>query len=407
MQILKKSFILLVLMNTLLVGCRPSAAPNFPEFANNPVPYTIQNSSSNGFDDYCRAANDAGQDDPLGYARVSYTEGQKLDSLKKLGKAMASLKKGSDKSFEFKFVPSRPLEPHPFLGGWRLLSRAVLWKIEQALETNSIEDLVVNIKLAAKFSSNMLQGGAAEANLGITLTDEVRKLLAPRIPEMNAAMLDMIAETYTPLAMRENWIEDVIPNEKEQMKQSVQFLQDNYQQKQWKLLNEQLGAEARDAVTYLEQMSRKDGSDRVNYFQGFSAEIETEEKIIQDALSISPALRFDLPVPTGERPWKRFSKTFFRSLRPVLVGADRSRTRTRLLVLECRLWALSSRNRSVPRNLTGFNKVLRTDPYSGQDFGYEAFEAEFRLYSVGTDQRDNGGKTNEEFLVPDVRIERL
>ena len=224
---------------------------------------------------------------------------------------------------------------------------------------------------------------------------------------MNPGTLDMIADIYAPLAIQSNWIEPVIPNEKEQMKQAVQFLQDEYQKKNWEMLKEQLGAECRDAVTYLEQLSEKDGAERANYFQSFANEIETEEKTIQDSFLLTPTQRVELHVPKGERPWKRFSKAFFRTMRPLLIGSDRTKTRTQLLVLECRIRAISGRTRKVPENLNAFPKNLRTDPYSGNDFSYEAFESEFELYSVGQDQRDSGGKTDEEFLAPDLRIEHL
>jgi hypothetical protein len=50
--------------------------------------------------------------------------------------------------------------------------------------------------------------------------------------------------------------------------------------------------------------------------------------------------------------------------------------------------------------------MVRTDPYSGRGFVYRVDGADYRLYSVGADIKDDGGETDETYTAPDLMLEK-
>ena len=86
---------------------------------------------------------------------------------------------------------------------------------------------------------------------------------------------------------------------------------------------------------------------------------------------------------------------------------DATLARTRMLVITARLLAMEKRNQPIPAELNKFDARLRQDPFSGYPFVYHAQGSHFRLYSVGSDFKDDGGETDAEtFMSPDLALER-
>ncbi|HZH97573.1 MAG TPA: hypothetical protein VEX38_01265, partial [Fimbriimonadaceae bacterium] len=110
--------------------------------------------------------------------------------------------------------------------------------------------------------------------------------------------------------------------------------------------------------------------------------------------------------PLAERPWRRFSKHFFMTLRPLLVLNDATVARTRLLILEAAILKDVRLERRAPKDLSAFGPEIKTDPYSGQPFVYRADGADYRLHSVGENAIDDAGDTDESFSSPDLVLEK-
>jgi hypothetical protein len=60
----------------------------------------------------------------------------------------------------------------------------------------------------------------------------------------------------------------------------------------------------------------------------------------------------------------------------------------------------------APKDLSQFADNLKTDPYSGKPFIYGSDGADYHVYSVGADFRDDGCETDETFTQPDLKLEK-
>lgn len=389
-----------------LAGCRSAPPVDYTVWWTPVTPYVPNSASDNAFDDYCLAAKQAETDDALGINRVSFTPGQKKESQGKLKAALALFNKGMSKKCEFEYRAAGPFEKRPYLSGWRLIGRSLIWDTEFALETNSTGLLIERSGQITKFATDLLGGGAMEADLGLSLLDEFRRAIAPRLREMNPKVLAAISDSMVRHAMNPNWLNAVVLHEKEGMLASVQWVQDHYKAEDFQPMTDSLGEEAAEAIHYLVALRQRDGQERHEYFKGFASEVDYEVNTVQKALKEPRARRGELAIPEGRRPWRRLSKQFFRTIRPLLKRHDYTLARTRLLILECRLQAQVKSIYRAPGNLSNFPKELTMDPVSGQPFAYTALGNEFKLYSVGEDLRDNGGRTNDSFSSPDLVLEK-
>jgi hypothetical protein len=198
----------------------------------------------------------------------------------------------------------------------------------------------------------------------------------------------------------------MLRNERMRMLEAVQLVQDCYRTDRYDALLTYL-PDCKNAVHYLRQMKREADDARPAYFQGFAAEAEEWCKTFERHANLSVEQRRRDPGPSlsHERPWKRFAKHFFLTPQPILCKRDASLARTRLLSLECRVLAAIRRSGAAPDNLSGFDRTLTLDPFSGGPLIYRADGEEYRLYSVGADLRDNGGETGEGWESPDLLLE--
>lgn len=401
---LRKAQIFAGMLLLVFGACRQAPPPDFPVWFQSPEPAPVADGDPFGM--YVIAANRALADDPLGIARVSFTKGQKEESLKRLAPALRTLSLATGVEAKFTFQPKPPFVPNPQRPGWRLLGRALVWQCEFALESGDGSALVTATRRLYRFSAMLRTGGALDADIGWTLLDEHRALVAPRLPDLDSQTLFEIASITDGVRQNNDEWNAVISNEKDQMLAAVQYLQDAYQKSDFKDARTRLGTEAREGIDFLERMRGSDGPSRAEYFKNFAAEIDEEIQTVRSALETPAALRESLPVPEGQRPWRRFAKQFFRTLRPLLDRSAKTITRTKLLGLEARIWSQLKTTGKAPANLQEISPQAAFDPYTGREFGYAATGKVFRLYSVGQDGVDNGGKTDEVFESPDFTLER-
>ena len=80
--------------------------------------------------------------------------------------------------------------------------------------------------------------------------------------------------------------------------------------------------------------------------------------------------------------------------------------RTRLLAIEAEVLHQIKAAGRAPASLAALPTALTVDPFTGLPFVYRANGAVYSVYSVGDDQRDDGGETDEGFLRPDLTLEK-
>lgn len=345
--------------------------------------------------------------DPLGLRRVSFTEGQRQASLARLRPALGELYRATSKGGDFEAPTMMPFVENPNHAGWRLLGRALVWRLESDLTSEDYEETPSTVRKITKFATDLMTGGAAEADLGLSLLDDMRITLAPSLGQLPVATLNECASILEKDAIRDNWLEEAISKEHKVMLAGVQLVQDAYLEGSLSDLQGNLGLEVREAVDYLNTLHRQGADQQLQYFNGFAKEADTEVTWARQQVERPVLERKEPEYPEGQpRPWKRFSKHFFRSLRPLLSKEARTLARTRLLVLECRTIAHVKAEGQAPKSLGSYAKELRQDPFTGREFCYEADGPVFKLYSPGPDFVDNGGKTGEDYEAPDLTIER-
>ncbi|MBL8060114.1 MAG: hypothetical protein JNK63_05285 [Chthonomonas sp.] len=396
----------LVLVGVIGAGCGKPHPAAFATWFSAEPPYHSQK-GTNAFDGYLRAAEMAQSADPLGTRRVSFTEGQKEASQRRLSGALAELTRATGRDCEFEFRAAHPFTPNPSHPGWRLLSRAMIWQLEDALEAADSTAITRTAKQASKFASDLLKGGAAEADLGLSLLDDIRQTLAPELGQLNPETISALAAILEADAIRDDWLDGAIENEHSSMLAGVQFVQDAYLQNKLERLQDNMGPEVREAVEYLRLMHTQSAEKQSGFFQGFANEAKMETSWVLEQSKLPVCNRTELEFPEHQsRPWRRFSKQLFRTLRPLLAKEVRTRARTQLFVLECKILSQVKSNGQAPTSLDAFGEALCLDPFTNRPFSYEADGPVFKLYSPGPDLIDNGGKTGEDYELPDLTLER-
>lgn len=284
----------------------------------------------------------------------------------------------------------------------------MLWKVQDALAEERWDDAVRGAVLSMRFGFHLTQGGATDASLGLAVVNEVRQALGPDLDQMPPATLNHLATQVGALLEHAPGLEPMIANERLQMLEAVQFVQDGYRDHTLGELETKLGSDVKNAVEYLEAMRGKDREERPGYFQGFAREAEAHVEWLRRRAALPAAEREEVgeAATVEERPWRRLAKQFFLAADPLLEVHDATLARTRLLCLEAQILRAVKTSGNAPVDLSQFREDLRIDPYSGRPFVYRASRGVYSLYSVGPDFEDDGGDTDESFTTPDLRLER-
>jgi hypothetical protein len=386
-----------------LCGCRGHDAVPYTQWVQSQPTYQPAIGSGNAFDVYASAAQLAESIAGDKLYRVDFDASMKAKLDKQLAPALSKVFAATSRSCRFEFQPTGPFDTKPYRSGWRLLGRAIVWRIEAAISTGDWSRAVTWTIAATRFGSDLSGGDAADATLGYGIADEARRVLAPRIPEIPARDLERLSGGIQLALKNSPPIRQTLDNEGKSMLASVQYVQDVYREKRFVELNDKLQKGVRQGIEYLEKM--KD-SERPRYFDGFAAEAQKEITELIGRADLPRDERKPMPDPRAEyRPWKRLAGHFLRTGRPLLDVRDQFLARTRLFVLCSKIQAIAQTTKLAPANLSAFPKEIRTDPFSGKNFIYRSSSMDFKLYSVGRDGRDDGGETDEVGVDPDLVLE--
>jgi hypothetical protein len=388
------------------LGCHGRDTAPYPTWAPTPTPYAPQAQSGNAFDGYALAALSVEATGGKHLTRVSFYPDQKKAAMAVCEPAIAQIARASQLPCDFRFVPRTPFSAAPYQQGWRLIGRSLRWKIEGKASARDFDGAITYALLATRFGFDLTGGGATDASLGYVIADDARTAIAPWLTKMGAAQLERLSKGVSEALARKPGVRRAIEHESENIRLAVQTLQDAFQKDDFKAISENLGPDSREAINYLQGLRDKDDK-RVAFFNGFAAEGDAEIKYLTQSAGLPAAKRPKEPKfeESVERPWKRFAHHFFMTGRPLLEMDDRSLARTRLLVLNADLVRIGKVVKSYPRDLRSFPVEIKTDPYSGDPFLYRQDGAQYEIYSVGANLRDDAGDTDETFTTPDLKLE--
>lgn len=374
-------------------------------WATPPTPYAPQSGSDNAFDAYALAANDVeGKAGEL-LDRVSFTPGQKEKVRELCADAMRDVSAASRKRCEFRFTARRPFEALPYQRGWRLIGRALRWQAEEDASKGDYDAAIESALVATRFGFDLTGGGGTDASLGLAIADEARIALVNHLDRMGAGQLGKLQGGLVEALERKPSIANVVENERMSARLAVQAIQDAYANQSLGDFEKQLGPGVKEAVQYLRDQDLEKA--RV-YFDGFAAEAETSTDTLIRLAKLPLAAREKEPKAkqAEERPWRRFARHFIATTRPLLNIDDRTTVRTRLLALETAMLKRRKLKQAFPRDLSKFPASLTLDAYSGDTLRFVSDGVDFRVYSVGTNLRDDGGDTDDAWLAPDLTLER-
>jgi hypothetical protein len=380
--------------------------PEFPIWVSQNSPQPQESGSV--FEQYVRAADQAESAGHKYLQMVSFYPGQRMGAMKASESAVGIVDSASSGKCDFDFLPTSPFQAPKNQQGWRLIGRDLVWKIQDNLKLAKYDEAVSATVTATKFGFDISGGGATDASLGFAIADEARKAMAPALNRLSPGQLAGLAAGIERALDAKPSLSQVVDHEHENMLECVQVVQDDYRDRRFDDLSVNLGPDSRGAVEYLKELSHKDTTQRPAYFIGFAAEADTLANWMKSVAELPGVDRQTKPEPkfSSERPWKKLSKEFFSSLKPLLQMSDQTVARTRLLILESLILQQVKANGVAPSNLSAFADSLKTDPYSGKPFVYGADGTDYHVYSVGADFRDDGGETDETYTQPDLKLER-
>jgi hypothetical protein len=394
-------FFSLAALGMVFSGCRAPAPAPYPTWsvaAANPSPDPT-------FDLYVQAAKEAETKGAKYLGRVYFYPDQRKAAAEMVAEPFRKVIQASGRSGKFPFRPHPPFTLRENQRGWGLLGRVFAWKIADSCEAGDYGNAIQLACAGSRFGFDLTGGGAMDAALGLSIADEVRRAIAPWIKSMTPAQQMALAAGMTAALPRLAPASQIIENEKQNMLRGVQAVQDAYQKQDLETLQKELGPTVKEAVEYLQNLRKEGDPARVAYFNGFAAEAETLTTY-QKQMAGLPALdRRSRPEPTlaEERPWRRFARHFFETQPLILKSYDATVARTRILIVSARI--LAERKSGFPRDLSRQPKELATDPYTGQRFLYHHDAAQFSLYSVGPNLKDDGGESDATFSSPDLVLE--
>jgi hypothetical protein len=215
--------------------------------------------------------------------------------------------------------------------------------------------------------------------------------------------LDRLARGIKEAMISKPPLTDTLKNEHQNMLLSMQTVYDAIKADDLKSLTKQMGPDVNEAIRFIDQVRTNEGK-RSKFMNELSVTCDDEFKIVQDDVG-KPYPERSKPPAELKNQWKKLPKHLLGTIRPLVSMNDATVARTKLLVLYAEIMKLGKEHKPYPDNLGVFTKELTIDPFSNAPFLYHADQAEFLLYSVGANGRDDGGDTDETFTTPDLKLE--
>jgi len=391
----------------ILAGCRGTDSFPRPSYGGVDEPYVPRASSGTTFDIYASAATDLEATGSKYLSRTMFTDGMKAAATLAAAPSVKRVRAATTRPCEFEFRSRLPFSQAPFLSGWRLIGRVMVWQIEDQAKAGQLDAAIDTTLAATRFGFDLTQGDAMSANLGCTLIDESRMALRPATGQMTPEQLYRLAQGLKAAAARGPSLENCARYEAKQSLVAAQYVYDSAAARDLKEISTHLGA-AGDNIA--KQLS-KDGGNPATLasFVGKFADEARRIGAIHISAAALPAIKRPELYPKLEkgRPWKSLSQNFLSAVPATQAVFDRSLARTRIWVIACMMERTRKSGEIYPADLTKFSENVRTDPFSGGDFGYQTDGLAYKLFSNGANLTDDGGETDEASLAPDLTLENV
>lgn len=386
-----------------LAGCAPKEPAPFPVYSKAEKPYVPSPESRNAYDAYVLAAKRAAELVPETERRRNYTAGFKLKTVTTLGPVLDSVSRATNSDCEFHYEARSPFAGTTTGKDWFLIGRAIAWHVESLLESGEAEKAVDWTLVGVRFGCDLSKGDVEDCTVGYSIVELVREAAHSRPDALNPARLSRLSDGITAALARAGDAEAVLDNQEKAMLAAVQSVQDMYKAHDTSKLEALLYKDSRDAVAYLKNLKE---ADRPGYFDGFASEAKSVAHYCLMESKKTASQRIALAYPDKQsRPWKRFSQHFFAPAIAYLDMHDRFLAMTRLWAVDSRCRAAALRGKA-PESIADLGPVA-LDPYSGKNFVYYAAGADFKVYSVGKDGRDDGGHSDDGYQPDMVPLGKL
>ncbi len=388
----------------MLAGCGTAPDLPYPNFMQATGP-TISDSVSS-FSTFEKAANAAELNAKKYLTRTNFTPGKKEAVIVLCQQPLQLLDNLAGKEFRFEYEPTAPFESKKYRSGWRLLGQAMVWRIEDAKRQEDFDAMVRFTLTASRFGADLTGGDCSDATLGFGIIDEARNAILPTVSRLSPKQLGTLSAGLESVLKRIPVPSQTLENERTSMRLAVQTLQDDYRKGNWKVYETELRNEIIPAIKFLKAL-KPNSMERTEFFDSLAAEADaiTASAIASSKLNARQRSTKEAPKFDKDRPWRRWSKHFFQVPKYLFAVRDRTIARTRMLAIETQLIALRARGQTIPETLSGYPTIVRIDPFTGKDFAYFPTATSYKLYSLGSDFRDDGGETNESATAPDLLLE--
>jgi len=410
----RAKWILLLVANVtgiamIAAGCRGTAEVVVPKYVSADPVYQPRESSGSTFDAYAVAALDVEATRSAYLKAATFSPDQRRKATALIAPQLARVRAATVRPCEFDFRAREPFAPVPFLAGWRLIGRALAWQTAAEAQTGNFESAIDTALAATRFGFDLTQGDAMTANLGCTIINDAREALLPALPQLSSAQLYRLAQGLKIAAARGPNLVNCARYEARQALVAAQFSYDAARRQDLKVFHERLGAPGDNIAHQLEAFG-SNGPALAAFMDKYAREARLMGSIYTKAAAVPASKRAELmPKPRRERgrPWRILSQNFIDTPARVQPSFDRTLARTRMWVIASMLERSRRNGEPFPLDLRKFSEVVRTDPYSGGDFGYQNNGLDYKLYANGDNLTDDAGDTDESGLSPDLTLEKL
>lgn len=394
-----RTSLLSLVLCTGLLGCAKGRSEPYPVWATVDEDYRPMSGSANAFDGYVRASELAFAAAPKEADRVAFTDAIKASTLKKLSSALVTCSQATKRDCRFEHRVTRLFGAEPVAKGWRLLGRGMVWKIDSSIAAGDLDAAVAWTLTATKFGFDLAQGDAQSASLGFAVCDEARQSLAPQLQRLSAQQATNLHVGLARVLSKYSGAGDAVRNEGKRIMLGVQFVQDCQERKAYKVLEERLGKVARPGIDHLRGLSDEK---RVDFFNDFARAMKSFTEDWAEQIDMPKVERTLGIEPENTGTWRRFARAFCGTIAPLASVKDATLARTRLMAVSAWASAKAKKTGKAPYNLAELSSAVTEDPYTGKPLLYTSSGADFKVYSVGADGRDDGGDSDEAGLSPDV-----
>lgn len=333
--------------------------------------------------------------------RVSFTPGMRREIVNRLSPELARL--GAMKSVGAVGVP----DPDS-ANGWRLLGYALIWRTDEAMRASDFGAAAQAFLSAQKLGWALVGGPAIEASLGYSIIADSRDVICGGLDRLGSAQLRDLSLGLTAVFRSRPATGHTFEVEEGRVLEATDAIQDAMASNRYDGLATLLGPNFAQGVKSVKAIS-SESSETINaFFSGLAEEAKRvfAELATRAAQPLAERSQTSLEPPKSA-PWKTLAVHLFGGLPSLLAIADLNLARTRLMILHCQALSQAKGKRAAPKDLRAIPEEIKSDPYTGGELVYVTDGFDFKLYSVGTDLRDDGGRTDAEGLSPDIILTSL